>query len=122
MAILDPVVGTNGTNGHLSDEQRKALVVLGIFGSGTDAQAAFMAVPGATLDGWIEFDRALLPVRAYIREGESPYVKPMVNVDVWEGVKTPDGDCAEDAMPLEFANSARREVEIEWFETRMRTA
>lgn len=116
MAILDPVVGTNGTNGHLGDEQRKALVVLGIFGSGTDAQAAFMAVPGATLDGWVEFDRSLLPVRAYIREGEGPYVRPLVSVDIWAGVQTPDGDCAEDAMPLEFANEARREAEAEWFE------
>jgi hypothetical protein len=55
-------------------------------------------------------------VRAFVHEGEEPYVKPLTSVDIWAGVPTPAGDCAEDNMPAEFANQARRAAEAEWFE------
>lgn len=109
---------TNGRDGHLSDEMRRGLVALAIFGSSTDARAAFLALPGASLESWNDFDRAVSPMRAFVQEGEEPYVKPLMYVDIWEGVKTPAGDCAEDAMPLEFANPDRRSAEAEWFEQR----
>jgi hypothetical protein len=114
----------NGRNGTaLTSAQadvglvRRTLINLAIFGSMDDARLVYFQLPGSSQDGWSYLERVLLPLRAYVTEGEPPYVQPL-RLEIWEGVQTPQGDCAEDALPLEARNPERALAEAQWFEQR----
>lgn len=126
----NPNLQTNGRNGSQSSrlarerapalEQsdfRRSVISLLVFGNPKDAELAYYAAPGTSREGWQYLERAALQIRGFLESGDPPYVRPVL-VDVWQGVMTPEGDCAEDAMPLGYANPARRAAEAEWFEKR----
>jgi hypothetical protein len=98
-------------------ELRRLVVSLLVFGNPGDAQLAYYSAPGTSPEGWEYLERACLQIRGFLESGDPPYLRPS-RMDVWEGVMTPQGDCAEDGMPLGYQNDARRAAEAEWFEKR----
>lgn len=96
-------------------EARRALIVLAVAGSIGDAQSLYFTMPGANWGTWNYLERQAQSLRSYVLDGDPPYVRTE-EVDIWAGVLTPQGDCAEDAMPAEYANPQRREAEQKWFE------
>ena len=86
------------TNGHLESDGRRLIALLAITGSISDARAVYLESTGAT-----ESD-------CFVQDGDPPYVS-MVPMTEYQPVMTPQGDCAEDAMPLGFQNDMRRAVE-----------
>jgi hypothetical protein len=112
---------TNGRNGAgLLEEQspatllwepgeiRKIIATLAISGSLSDAQMLYLALPGSTSEGWHLLERQALGLRAYVVNGDPPYVRPVtVQATEYQGIPTPEGDCAEDALPREARNQNR---------------
>lgn len=98
---------TNGKNGHTAEsDARKMIAVMAVTGSISDAQSVYVALG---LDDWSEFERVITPLRRFVQDGETPYVR-MVPVVEYRGTPTPEGDCADDALPLEARNVARARV------------
>jgi hypothetical protein len=120
-------VATNGKileNGNAGSvpaetlEYRRRVVSLLVLGNPADAESAYYTAPGTTFEGWQYLVRVCVPVRAYLETGDAPYLSTG-NVDIWTGVTTPQGDCAEDGMPLGYQNETRRQQEAEWFERKI---
>jgi hypothetical protein len=97
---------------------RRRVLSLLIFGNPGDAESEYYAAPGTSYEGWQYLLRVCLPVRSYLETGDALYLSTGA-ADVWLGVMTPQGDCAEDAMPAEYQNAARRQQEAEWFESKV---
>ena len=98
------------TNGHLESDGRRLIALLAITGSISDARAVYLESTGATESDWAEIERVLTPLRRFVQDGDPPYMS-MVPMTEYQPVMTPQGDCAEDAMPLGFQNDMRRAVE-----------
>jgi len=80
-----------------------------------DAQTLYFTMPGANWGTWNYLERQALSLRSYVLDGDPPYVRTEP-VDIWAGVLTPQGDCAEDTKTGAEANAQRRQAEQEWFE------
>src|SRR5580765_924558 len=126
MAIseLEQTQSSNGRNGSYAaspdgardyTESRRALIVLAVAGSMGDAQTLYFTMPGANWGTWNYLERQALSLRSYVLDGDAPYVRTEP-VDIWAGVLTPQGDCAEDTKTGAEANAQRRQAEQEWFE------
>src|SRR3954454_21408229 len=107
------VNGRNGRNGHDGsgsqvNENRKLVAMLAVTGSISDAQSVYLSSPGTTIEGWIDLERSLTPLRKFVLDGEEPYVTLDPSIyEPYTGVETPEGDCQEDSLPREQRNQNR---------------
>ena len=97
------------TNGHLESDGRRLVALLAITGSISDARAVFLEATGSTEADWAEIERILTPMRRFVLDGEPPYVS-MMPLAEYQPVKTPAGDCANDALPFELQNHERMAI------------
>lgn len=109
------VNGRNGVSAHLeldpepvedSSLVRRAIALLVLTGNSSDGQTLYFSIPGATTEGWAYLERSAAPLRSYVIDGDPTYLRPLSNPE-YQPVKTPEGDCAEDALPLESRNPYR---------------
>jgi len=73
-----------------TQETRTQLVTLYCRGSDSDAKALYGAYPGANDGGWQALERMLAPVKAFILNGDGPYVNPYAVTTEYAGVPVPE--------------------------------
>jgi hypothetical protein len=73
-----------------TQETRTQLVSLYCRGSDSDAKALYGAYPGADDGGWQALERMLAPVKAFIQQGDAPYVNPYAVTTEYAGIPVPE--------------------------------
>jgi len=73
-----------------TQDTRRQLVSLYCSGSDSDAKALYGAYPGANDGGWQSLERMLAPVKAFILNGDGPYVNPYAVTTEYAGVPVPE--------------------------------